>query len=106
MTDKTVSSRPNVFVAPVFAAGGNTSVQSDATGTAYATFPSQSVKRLVIVNDTGTDLEFQQDGAGSAVTVASATVFEIYGISNASQIGVRRKDVSTTQVTVKARWED
>jgi hypothetical protein len=86
-------------------AGGNTSVQSAAVGTNYATFAAQACTQVTIVNDTGTDVEFRQDAAGVALTVKDGNIFSIFGLTNASQIGVRRKDTSNTQVTVKARWE-
>jgi hypothetical protein len=86
-------------------AGGNVSVSTAAVGTNYATFASQACTQLTIVNDTGTDLEWQQGGAGVALTVKDGNTFSIFGLTNANQIGVRRKDTSNTQVTAKARWE-
>jgi hypothetical protein len=57
------------------------------------------------MNDTGTKLEVQQGGAGAAFPILDGQYFPFFGITNANQISVRRADTSTTQVTVKARWE-
>jgi hypothetical protein len=93
-------------VTPLMLGGGNTSVQTAATGTNYATFPDLPAHQVTVVNDTGTDIEVRQDGTGVALPIASgAAPFTFYGLSNANQLGVRRKDTSNTQVTVKARWE-
>lgn len=93
------------YVTPIMRAGGNTSVQTPATGTNWAPFPQQSCRQLTVVNDTGTALEVRQDGAGVAIPLPTGTFFTFYGIGDASQMEVRRADTSGTQVTVKARWE-
>ena len=94
-----------MIVVPKMVSGGNTSVQTNATGSPYTAFPDLPCKQLTIVNDTGTSIEFRQDGAGVAIPVATGSSFSIFGIANANVIEVRRVDVSNTQVTVKARWE-
>lgn len=86
--------------------GGNLSVQTHATGTNYVAFASQACRQLTIVNDSGADIVFQQGGTGAAVTVWDHTTFTIFGITNADQISVKRKDDSNTQVTVASRWEN
>lgn len=90
---------------PVMEKGGNTSVQTTVAGTTYATFPDLPCSQFVVVNDTGTGIEVQQDGAGVAIPIADTQSFPFYGIGNANQLGVRREDTSATQVTVKGRWE-
>jgi methyl coenzyme M reductase beta subunit len=106
MTDLTVSPTPQVYVEPMMTAGGNTLATTSAVdGTAWVAFPSQNIKRLVIVNTTGVDVEFHQDGVGSAVTILNGGSLEIWGIDNANRIAVRRVDVAATAVSVKARWE-
>lgn len=99
------SRTPHPPVTPSFGDSGNISAATVNPGTTYVPFAQTACAQLTIVNDTGTDVEFQQDGAGVAVPVTSATYFRIKGIHDASQIGVRRKDTSNTVVTVKARWE-
>ena len=94
-----------LLVTPAMASGGNISVDTAATGTNFATFGSQACKQLTIVNDTGTDIEVRQGGSGVALPIFNGDKFTFYGLSNANTLGVRRKDTSNTQVTVKARWE-
>ncbi len=106
MTEKTVTSRPSVTVAPLFSEGGNVSVQTNADGTSFVAFAARIAKRLVLVNNTGTDIEFQQGGSGVAVTVPDGTTFEVYGFDDLANIAVRRVDQAVTQVTLTARWED
>lgn len=94
-----------VGVVPQMASGGNMSVQTAATGSTYTAFASQACKQLTIVNDSGTTVLFQQGGTGVGVPVLDGTAFTIFGITNANQIGLKRKDDSNTQVTLAARWE-
>lgn len=84
---------------------GIMTLQSNATGATYNSFASQACKRLVLVNDTGTDLEIRKGGAGATFILWNGAAFEMKGISNANQIGYRRKDTSGTQVTLAAVWE-
>jgi hypothetical protein len=98
--------KPELTVAPRMKEGANVSVQTSvAGGTNFIPFAAQKVKRFVIVNNTGVTIEFKQDNAGVAVGIPDGSMFEIYGINDASQISVRRTDGSTAQVTVTARWE-
>lgn len=93
-------------ILPRMRSGGNFSAQTAATGTNYTAFASQACMQLTIVNDTGVTIEFQQDAAGVAIPIVTADRYTIFGIVNASVIGVRRADTSNSQVTVKARWEN
>lgn len=85
--------------------GGNLSLTTAVSGATYTAFSAAPCKQLVIANASGQDVEFRQDAAGAALTIINGTAFQIYGINDASQIGVRRVDQSNTPVTVKARWE-
>lgn len=89
-------------VTPAMGSGGNTSVTT-AASTAYTAFASQACKQLTIVNDTGKTLEVQQGGAGVGLKLPTATIFTFYGLTNASNLGVRTTDSSA--VTATARWE-
>lgn len=95
----------SVVITPAMGAGGNMEAQTAAAGANYAAFANQACKQVTIVNDSGTDVQWQQGGAGVALTVPAGHSFTIFGISNANQIGVRRKDTSNTRVMVGARWE-
>jgi hypothetical protein len=92
-------------VKPMLESAGHASVTTAATGTNWTAFAAQLCSQLTVSNDTGTDLEFRQDGAGVTFTVFDTTYYTFFGLTNASQIEVRRKDTSNTQVTAKARWE-
>lgn len=92
-------------VSPVFDRGGNISVQTAVVGANFAAFAAQVLSQLTIVNDTGVVIEWRQGGAGVSLPIADGSSFSIFGITDASQISVRRVDQSNTQVTVKARWE-
>jgi len=100
-----VSSGNPMPVVPSMTSGGNLSVQTAATGTDWSAFASQPLKQLTVSNQTGTDIEFRQDGAGVGFILPNGSIFTFFGITNADQIEARRVDTSSTQVTVTARWE-
>ena len=92
-------------VLPSMANGGNLAVTTNTTGTNYAAFASQVCKQLTIANDSGSTIEFIQGGAGAAYPILDGTYYTVFGITNANQISIRRKDVSNTTVIIAARWE-
>ena len=87
------------------AGSANGSVQTAATGTNYTALAARACRVVHIFNNTGTDIEVRQDGAGVAVPVYAGTYFTFRGIDNANQLAVRRVDTSNTQVTALYRWE-
>ena len=84
------------------ASGTIITVQTAANGTSFATFGSQACTALDIINNTGFTLEIQRGGAGSVLTLLTGQARLMVGITNANQIGVRRSDQSTAQITVTA----
>lgn len=94
-----------VAAVPVMAEGGFLTAQTAATGSNWTAFGDKDCRQLTIANNTGTTVEVRQDAAGAAFPVFDRTYITLFGIDNASQIGVRRVDVSNSQVTVAARWE-
>lgn len=84
---------------------GNTIVATTIVGTNWIPFPAQACERLIVVNTTGTALEVRQDGTGIGLPIPDGAGFTFEGISNASQLEVRRKDTANTPVDVYARWE-
>lgn len=78
------------------------SLQTSATGSSYVTFAAFGCDSLDIVNTTGTAIEYRRGGTGDTVTIPNNSARMIVGISNASEISLRRVDQSNTQVTVKA----
>lgn len=91
---------------PQMASGGNLAPISTSTanGATYVAFAAQACKQLTI-KCLDADIEFRQDGSGGAYGVAAAADFTIFGLTDASQISVRRKDGSTAAATVYGRWE-
>ena len=92
-------------VVPQMASGGHLAVTTAAVGTAFTAFASQACKQITIINNTGTLLEAQQSGSGVSVPLFTGQAFTFFGLTNASQIGLRRVDQSTVTVTAQARWE-
>ena len=90
---------------PQMESGGNASVQTSATGTAYTMLATQACMQVTVCNDTGTKLEVQQDGAGTALRIHDNSYYTFFGLRNASQLGIRRADASNMQVTATYRWE-
>lgn len=84
---------------------GNISVQTAAVGSDWTAFAAQACERLVVLNTTGTTLEFRQGGAGVGLQIPNSAGFTFEGITNTNQIEVRRVDLSNTQVTTYCRWE-
>lgn len=78
------------------------SVQTSATGANFATFASQACTMMEIINNSGADIEYQRNGTGNTIWIPNNGTRMISGISNASQIGIRRIDQTSTQVTVAA----
>ena len=87
-------------------ASGHIAIQSAANGTSFAVYASQACRRLTVFNDTGIVIEVQQDGAGWAVQIPVNQNYTFQGLTNANQIGVHRGDNATTQIWIKARWEN
>jgi hypothetical protein len=100
-----VSTAAPAPVVGMMTSGGNVSAQTAAGGTTYTAFASQACKQATIVNDTGTTILVQQGGAGVGIPIWDQTVFSFFGLTNMSNLGIKRKDDSTSQVTVQARWE-
>ncbi|MET3512739.1 hypothetical protein ABIC63_000504 [Pseudacidovorax sp. 1753] len=74
-----------------------------AGGSGFATFPAQACTALEIINtrSDAVDIEYNR-GSGPSVPIPAGYTRLIDGITNASQIGVRRRDQVATAVTVIA----
>jgi hypothetical protein len=92
-------------VAPQMIGGGNISVQTAATGTNYTAFASQVCKQLTLSNQSGVTIEVRQGAAGVGLQIPTGAFYTFFGITNATQLDVRRFDTQNTQVTITARWE-
>lgn len=89
----------------VITSGGFTSATTNSNGTSFVTFPAQACVQLTISNNSGTTIEVQQGGTGTTFPIFPASYYTFFGLTDASNLGVRRLDQSTTTVTVNARWE-
>jgi hypothetical protein len=78
------------------------SATTDASGSAYVAFASNVCDALDIVNTTGAAIEYIRNGTGPSMVIPDKTGRLVTGISNANEISVRRVDLSTTQVDLKA----
>lgn len=94
-----------VRVLASFSAGGNLSVSSNADGVSFVTLPAQACTQLTVINDTNFSFEVRQGGAGVAVPVLAQSSFTFFGVTNANQLSVRRKDNEVEVVNIYARWE-
>lgn len=100
----TVDVDGRALVAPSMGSGGHFAVSVNL-GASAVTFLAQPCKQITIANDTGTTIEVFQAGGAVFLPVFDGSYYTFFGLSDASQLGVRRKDQSATAVTVKARWE-
>lgn len=80
------------------------SLQTNATGSTYNAFGSQACECLDIVNTQpgAVDLEVRRGGSGYTIVVPAGSSRMFVGLSNASDLQVRRLDQSNTQVTFTA----
>lgn len=90
----------------IISSRGDTSVQTNATGSSWQAFGSQACKQLSIVNDTGTKLLVRSVGGGAHGTpLPDGFGMTLKGITNTDDIEVKRADSSNTQVTLYGFWE-
>lgn len=94
-----------VLVKPVFTSSGNLPAIIVAGGNVWTTLPDQPLSQLTIYNDTGYTLEMRQDGAGGVALVFPDRETPFFGISNANQVALKRRDNLTEALAVHARWE-
>jgi len=78
------------------------SLTTAATGSNYTAFSSQACNSLDIVNTSSVSIEYRRGGAGNTMTILSGSSRLVVGITNASDISVRRVDQSNTQITIPA----
>lgn len=76
-------------------------VTTAATGTAYTALAAVPAAQVVLWNNTGVTLEARQAAdPGNTFDVPDGTAVPLSGITSASDIELRRKDTSNTQVTL------
>lgn len=79
-----------------------TSVTTANPGSGWTAFDPAACVGLDIVNASGVDIEYRRGGAGSSFQLLDGMSRFIEGITDASDISVRRIDQSNTQVTLYA----
>lgn len=94
-----------VTVVPVMTSGGHLSLTTSTASGTYVAFASQACKQVTVFNNTGVAIEIRQGASGVAVPLQNGQNFTFLGITNTNLLDVRRVDLSTTAVTVQARWE-
>lgn len=89
---------------PLLASVTIVSKATSATGSSYVAFDSQACERLDVVNTASgaVDIECRRGATGATLTVPAGGGYSFDGITNASEIQIRRADISNTSVSVKA----
>lgn len=77
----------------------HSSVTTSATGSGWTALPDLACDAVLLLNNTGADLEVRRGGAGVAVPVLDSSGLEFESIANANELQVRRLDQSTSLVT-------
>ena len=85
-------------------ASGIGQVTTSASGSLFTALSSQACKSLTLLNHTLYDIEFQLNGSGAAISVRSDMGFQVNGITNATQVSVRRRDQSGNQIVIQYNW--
>lgn len=80
-------------------------MSTNANGTGFVALPAQACAQVTVINDTDVTFEVRQGGVGAAAPVLAQSSFTFFGVSNANQLSVRRKDQGTDVLEVCARWE-
>ncbi len=92
------------YDANVVISAGAISLTTFTTGTNWTAFEATPAKQLSVVNASGTSLDVRRN-EGAALTIPTGFGWQFRGITDASQISVRRTDQSNSPVTVVAEWE-
>jgi len=87
-------------------AAGILSVATSASGSTFVTLPAQTCKQLTAFNLTGTTLSFQRNGTGPTIEIPDGVSWMFRGLSDASNLSVKRTDEDGSAVTFKAEWEN
>lgn len=108
LAQKVVENNPNKTFTPVttpaMTSGGhlNANVAGGAVPQALA---AQPCSQVTIANNTSVVVEVQVGGAGAYFPVFASSYYTFFGISDASQLSIRRVDLSASAITINARWE-
>ena len=95
----TANPLPTREAGPISAANG--SVQTSAVGATFVALAAAVAREVEITNQTGTVIEVRRGGAGVAFQLPSGSIKTFAGVSNASDLSLRRTDTSNVQVTLQ-----
>lgn len=84
---------------PTTLTAGNATIATNASGATFNPLPSHLAKECTVINTTGTAIDIRY-GTGTAISLPIGAGFTFKGITNTSQLQVRRTDVSNTPVTL------
>lgn len=101
-------------IKPVMDGGANGSVTTAAVGGNFAILSAAACLQVTVRNKgvyssgslvAAVDIEVQQGGAGTVIMIPAGEDYTFYGLTDASNLGVRRADNSNSTVTVLYRRE-
>jgi hypothetical protein len=84
------------------------SVQTAATGTNWAAFPSYRCSTLSVLNNSGTSINLRRKGEADASRVLllkDGQAWMARSLTNSDQLEIRRADTANTQVTLHGEAE-
>lgn len=79
-----------------------TTLQTSATGSNWVTFPAAACSEMDLMNNTGVTLEYRRGGAGAGFPILNQQARLIVALADASEISIRRVDLSNAQVVANA----
>jgi hypothetical protein len=84
---------------------GTTSVTTSATGSEFVALPANRATQVTLFNYTGSDIEWRI-GTGTPITLKNNTGITVTGLTDASNVSLRRVDQSNTPATVQVHFQD
>ena len=75
-------------------------VTTSATGANFTAYAAYACNTFKLLNYTDYALDFKLNGAGNILTVPALQQYTFTGITDMSQLSIRRNDQSNTQLTI------
>ena len=80
---------------------GTVTTPASATGGGVASPAATDCNCVIVRNNTGVMVEFNRNGGATFYRIRPGEVFPIFGITNANQIGFRRRDYATSRDSLR-----
>lgn len=77
------------------------SVTTANPGNGWTVFGAQACDQVVVINNSGVDVEVQRNAVGTAMPILDGNFYTFVGVTNANQLRVRRIDQDNAQVTLQ-----